>query len=58
MWCPECNISGGCYCHTVIKYQPIDHEKELERWLSDLDIDNTYEINVGKEHNKQLKPKQ
>lgn len=37
--CPECNISGGgCYCHEPpkVKYIPIDHEKELERWLKDL----------------------
>ena len=44
MICPECNISGGCYCHTVIKYQPIDHEKELERWLAELDTEITYEL--------------
>ena len=47
MWCPECNITGGCDCYTPNKRKtvtPIDHEKELKDWLefflSDDNIDN------------------
>ena len=38
MWCPECNISGGCPCHEPpkVKYVPIDHEKALKRWLAEI----------------------
>lgn len=46
MLCSECNISGGCYCipPTKTKFQPIDHEKELKRWLTDLDAEITHDI--------------
>lgn len=52
MLCPECNISGGCYCHEPpkVKYLPIDHEKELERYLSDLDAEIVYELEKRKNY--------
>lgn len=46
MLCPECNISGGCYCHVtkVIRHIPRDHKKELEKHLADLNIEIAYEL--------------
>ena len=46
MWCPECNISGGCYCHEppAMKHVPIDHKKELERYEAEIKADIAYDI--------------
>lgn len=52
--CPECNISGGgcCIPPTAKKFQPVDHEKELKKWLADLDFEITHDI-AEKERNKE-----
>ena len=46
MLCPECNISSGCDCHYTkhIRHIPRDHEKELEKHLSDLESEIAYEL--------------
>ena len=47
MLCPECNISGGCYCHDEplkVKHTPRDHEKELEKHLADLESEIAYKL--------------
>jgi len=46
MWCPECNICGGCYCHEPpkVKYRPRDHKKELEQWEAEIEADIRAEI--------------
>jgi len=46
MWCPECNISGGCDCHITkkVRYVPRDHKKELEQYESEIDSEVQAEI--------------
>ena len=42
MLCTECNKSGGCWCDAEnlpggrVKFVPIDHEKELKKWLAEI----------------------
>jgi len=57
MWCPECNISGGCDCSPPpkVKYIPEDPEKELEKWNESIKNDIAYEIEeekIREERNK------
>lgn len=51
MWglCLECGISSGCSCDAPpkgrIKYQPVDHKKEQEKWLANLKAEIEYDTN-------------